>query len=195
VDIAALLTRLQESGLAVAIRDSLYIFPLLESVHVIGLAVVFGSIIIIDLRLLGLASTNRPFQRIAADVLKWVLLAFAVTAVTGALMFTTNATVYYNNAYFRAKMVLLALAGLNALAFELTARRSVRDWDQSPAAPASGRILAAMSIVVWIGVIFAGRMIGFTATRTTLAPAPAELNFEDLLGLPAEGGPPETPGK
>jgi hypothetical protein len=193
VDILSALGRLQETGFAVSIRDSLYLFPLLESVHVIGLALVFGTIAVIDLRLLGKASSHRPFQRMTSDILKWTVAAFAVTAVTGALMFTANAVVYFNNTYFRIKVALLVLAGLNVLMFELTARRTVHQWDRSPLAPPAGRVVAIVSLVVWVAVIFAGRMIGFTATRTTAAPAPVEVNFEDLLGLPA--APSDAPPK
>ena len=194
MDPTPLLTSLQQSGFAVWIRDSLYAFPLLESVHVIGLAIVFGTIAVIDFRLLGLASAHRPFHRVASDVLPWTLAAFVVTALTGVLMFMTNAVVYFNNGYFRAKVLLLVLAGLNALAFELTARRTLAQWDHSPAAPSQGRLVAALSLVVWVGVIFAGRMIGFTATRAALdTPAPAEVNFDDLFGAPAEDTPPPEP--
>jgi len=189
VDITAALDWLQSTGPAVQIRDSLFAFPLLEGAHVIGLALVFGTIAIVDLRLLGLASTHRPFQRLAADTLKWTWAAFAVTALTGVLMFITNATVYFHNAYFRAKVVLLVVAALNVLVFELTAGRTVKQWDQAPAAPLLGRVIATVSLVVWVGVIVTGRMIGFTATRAA-APesAPVDTNFEDLLGLPAPSG-------
>src|ERR1700683_17112 len=106
MDIAAFLKLLEGSGLATKIRDSLFLFPLLESTHVFGLALVIGTIAVIDLRLLGVASSNRPFQRIASETLKWTWAAFALTALTGALMFTTNAPVYYHNFYFRVKMLL-----------------------------------------------------------------------------------------
>src|SRR5207249_8518676 len=129
------LTALESSHLADRIRISLYLFPLLESFHVLGLATVFGTIAIIDLRLLGLASTRRPFTRIASDVLKWTWAAFALTATTGFLMFITNADVYYHNFFFRSKMALLALAGLNMLIFELTAGRSVHAWSKDKSAP------------------------------------------------------------
>jgi hypothetical protein len=112
-----LLASLEASRPAVSIRDSLYLFPLIESLHVFGLAMVFGTILIIDLRLLGLASTRRPFTMMASDILKWTWLAFALTATTGALMFITNAVVYYHNA-FQAKMTLLVLSGINTLIFE-----------------------------------------------------------------------------
>ncbi|HEY6508180.1 MAG TPA: DUF6644 family protein [Vicinamibacterales bacterium] len=194
MDILTLLGWLQQTGLAVQIRDSLFLFPLLESAHVIGLALVFGTIAIVDLRLFGVASTNRPFRRLAADTLKWTWAAFALTAVTGGLMFITNAAVYYGNSYFRAKMVLLVLAALNVLAFELTAGRTVEQWDQAPAAPPVGRAIAVLSLFVWVGVIVTGRMIGFTVTRAAAAEsAPVETNFEDLLGLPAPSGDAPTP--
>ena len=117
MDIQSLLRWLQGTGLAASIRDSLFVFPLLESAHVIGLALVVGTIAVIDLRLLGIASTERSFQRMASDILKWTWGAFALTAVTGSLMFTTNAVVYFHNVSFRAKMALLVLAGLNTLVF------------------------------------------------------------------------------
>src|SRR6266513_1132405 len=101
MDIAALLKSLESTGIATRIRTSSYIFPLLESTHVLGLALVFGTIAIIDLRLLGIASTHRSFKQMASDILKWTWLAFAVTAATGALMFTTNAGVYCHNFFFR----------------------------------------------------------------------------------------------
>src|SRR5579862_7452578 len=124
MDIAAFLQWLEATSLANRIRESLLLFPLLESTHVIGLALVLGTIAVVDLRLLGFASQNRPFKLVAKDILKWTWAAFALTALTGALMFTTNATVYYHNFYFRTKMLLLVLAGINMFAFELTLGRS-----------------------------------------------------------------------
>lgn len=182
-----MLAWLRETGLATGIRDSLFVFPLLEAAHVLGLALVVGTIAIVDLRLLGAASVHRPFRRLAADTLRWTWVAFALTAVTGALMFITNATVYFHNGYFRAKVALLVLAAVNVLVFELTAGRTVHQWEQAPKAPPIGRAVAAVSLVVWVGVIVTGRLIGFSTSRTSLAePAPTNINFEDLLGIPAE---------
>ena len=189
MDIAAILKWLEASGLATRIRDSLFLFPMIESIHVIGLALVFGTIIIIDLRLLGAASAHRSFQRMASDILKWTWAAFAVTALTGTLMFITNAAVYYNNFYFRTKMLLLVLSGMNMLAFELTAGRTIHQWDKSGSAPRAGRTVAALSVALWIGVIIAGRLIGFTTSRATNVPLQDDINFEDFL----QGTPPETP--
>lgn len=195
MDVSSFLAWLEATALATRIRESLLLFPLLESAHVLGLALVVGTITVIDLRLLGLASTGRSFRRMSSDILKWTWAAFALTAVTGALMFTTNAAVYYHNTPFRVKMVLLALAGLNVLAFELTAGRIVDRWDRAPSAPLAGRTMAALSLAIWIGVIVAGRVIGFTTSRATVdEPLPADVDFEELLGLPAaDGKAPATP--
>ena len=178
--IAEFLASLQASGLANRIRESLYLFPLIESTHVIGLTMVFGTIAIIDFRLLGIASTRRPFTRIASDILKWTWAAFALTVTTGLLMFITNAGIYYNNFYFRTKMALLLLAGINVLMFELTAGRSVQRWDKDEAAPLAGKTMAALSLVLWIAIIFMGRWIGFTTTRAQFQQEP-DVDIENLL--------------
>ena len=180
MSVAEFLASLQASGLAGRIRDSLYLFPLTESFHIIGLTMLFGTIAIIDLRLLGIASTRRPFTRIASDVLGWTWAAFALTLTTGLLMFITNAGVYYHNFYFRSKMALLALAGINVLMFKLTDGRSVHRWDKDEAAPLAGKTVAAVSLVLWITIIFLGRWIGFTTTRAEFEAGP-DINIEDLL--------------
>jgi hypothetical protein len=184
VDVASLLASLEQTGLATRIRDSLFLFPLIESVHVIGLALVFGTIAIVDLRLLGVASTERSFQRLASDVMKWTWAAFALTALTGLLMFTTNATGYFNNFYFRAKISLLVLAAINVLAFEWTVARTVHVWNEARSAPPAGRAVAVVSLAIWLAVVVAGRMIGFTSTR--VQPAPADINFDELFHGPNE---------
>ena len=186
MDMPALLASLEASSLATRIRDSLYLFPLIESAHVMGLTLVFGTTAIVDLRLLGIASTRRAFSQIAGDIFTWTWSAFALTVATGLLMFITNAGVYYQNSYFRAKMAMLVLAGINVLIFERTAARSVRQWDRDPAAPPAGRAVAALSLAIWIGVIFLGRWIGFTTTQTDLKADPG-INIEDLLA-PSTGG-------
>ena len=195
MDVAALLNSLQASGLATKIRDSVYLFPLIESTHVFGLALVFGTIAIIDLRLLGITSTQRSFQRMASDILKWTWAAFALTALTGSLMFITNAPVYYHNFYFRTKMLLLAVSGINMLFFELTAGRTIHGWDRAPSAPRTGKAVAALSLAMWISIIFMGRMIGFTTSRAVVSPPPAGVNFDDFLqGTPNDSGEsPTTP--
>jgi hypothetical protein len=182
MDIPALLASLESSSLAVAIRTTMAAFALVEAAHVIGLTLVFGTIMVIDLRLLGLAWTRRPFSLIADEVLRWTWIAFAISAVTGVLMFITNAAAYYTNWYFRAKMLLLVLAGVNMVFFEITDRRSVLKWDRERSAPLAGRIVAAASLAIWIGVIFLGRWVAYAPAAAT--PPPGEVvDFEKLEEL------------
>jgi hypothetical protein len=165
MDIDAILKSIEGWKLATAIREGLYSFPMLESIHVIGLAIVFGTILIIDLRLLGVASTNRPFQRMAPEIIKWTWVGFAITLLTGALMFTTNATVYYHNTYFRVKMLLLLLAGVNMGIFESTTGRAVAKWGEQVPTPSPARIAAKVSLALWVAIILMGRLIGFTTSN------------------------------
>ena len=185
MDIAGFLASLESSGLATRIRDSLYLFPLIESFHVIGLTLVFGTILIIDLRLLGIASTRRPFSRITSDIMKWTWAAYVLTATTGVLMFTTNAGVYYHNFFFRTKILLIVLAGINMLVFESTTGRTVHRWDKDAAAPRAGKTAAALSLLLWIAIIFMGRWIGFTTSQSEVTIDPS-INLDELFPPPPE---------
>lgn len=197
MDIDGILKAIEAWSFAAAIRNGLYWFPMLESIHVVGLAVVFGTILIIDLRLLGAASVNRPFQKMAQDILKWTWAGFVVALVTGALMFTTNATVYYHNTYFRIKMLLLLLAGVNMGIFEFTTGRQVQAWGQELSTPRAARTAAKLSLLIWVSVIVCGRLIGFTTSRAAVETPTDDINFEDLFeAAPSDtGGKPENPSQ
>ncbi len=191
MDSSAWLESLEKTGLATGIRDSLYVFPFLESVHVMALSVVFGTILVIDLRLLGVASVQRSFARMSSELLKLTWGAFAVAALTGTLMFITNARVYVTNTSFQVKMALLALAGLNMALFHLTAGRSVARWDKTASAPVLAKATATLSLALWVAIIFAGRVIGFTTTGAQARQAaPPAGNFDDFL----TGGPGQEAG-
>jgi Family of unknown function (DUF6644) len=201
--IDAFLKTVEATSFATSIRDSIWMFPIIESIHVISFTLVVGTIAIIDLRLLGLASKQRSFQRMSSDILKWTWAAFVVTVATGLTMFSTNARIYYHNPFFRTKMLLLLLAGVNMAVFELTAGRTVRTWDKAPSAPRVGKTVAVLSIALWIGIIFMGRIIGFTTHPGKVAPPTPGVNYDNfLLPPPASsnsGGtstaPPANPGK
>jgi uncharacterized membrane protein len=155
---------------------------------------VFGTILVVDLRVLGLASRQRPFSRMSAELLRITWGAFAVSVLTGALMFTTNARVYAHNTAFQVKMLLLLCAGINMAAFHLSAGRTVRRWDTAPRAPGIGRLTAALSIALWVGIIFTGRVIGFTTTGAQAKEAPAPVgDFDDFLNSAPTSAPPATP--
>jgi hypothetical protein len=149
---------LQGTRLAVSVSESW--FPVVESLHVIMMAIVAGTIFIVDTRLIGVTSTRLSFSHVSGRLLPWTWAAFACSVVTGALMFMANATDYYSNAPFRAKMVLLALAGLNMAFFQKVTFRSVSAWDSSRPPPAA-RLAGVISMCLWCGVIALGRWIGF----------------------------------
>jgi hypothetical protein len=160
--VMALLTWMEATRLAEFMRESEWAFPAVESVHVIALALVIGTIAIVDLRLLGLASTNRAYSELAGQVLPWTWGAFVLAAISGALMFIGQPRAYFDNVAFRIKFVLMLLTGINMLTFQLLTSRGAAEWDREPAAPLAGRIAATLSLVFWIAIVFFGRRIGFT---------------------------------
>jgi len=162
MDIYEWANQLEQSGLGEWLRSTVRAIPVINSLHVIGLVLVFGTISVVDLRLLGIPSTRRSFKLLAGELLKWTWLAFALAVVTGFLMFTANATTFYDNTQFRIKMVLLVLAGINMLVFELITVRSVHQWDKDQPVPVSAKVAGLLSLVLWMGVIVFGRWVGYT---------------------------------
>ena len=182
------------SGVSSAIRNSLYDFPLLEAVHVIALTLVFGTIMIVDLRLLGVAGTDRHYGRVSADLLKWTWVAFALAVLTGSLMFTANPKVYFHNTFFRAKFAVMLLAGLNMLVFQLTVAKREGEWGENRRGPMRGRVAAMLSLGLWFTVIVLGRSVGFTTTgqAAKMSAPPPNVDFNSFLessSAPAGGAP------
>ena len=153
---------IEYSSLGTSIAESLWAFPTLETIHVIALVTVFGTILIMDLRLLGLASNQWAVTQMSKDTLPWTWAAFVLAAITGTLLFVSKASSYMINPYFLWKMGLMALAGLNMLYFHFVTYKTVSDWDAAPVLPAGAKFAATASMVLWIGVVFCGRAIGFT---------------------------------
>jgi hypothetical protein len=150
--------------LAQFIASSTWAFPTLESIHVIAIATVVGSIAVMDFRLLGVASNGAPVTEVSSDTLRWTWGAFAVAALTGGLLFTSKAANYAANPFFISKMVLIATAGVNMAIFHLVTWRSVGRWDLG-AVPQAGRIAGALSLALWIVAVFLARAIGFTLDK------------------------------
>ena len=159
--LADLIAPLENSSLADSIRENDLLFPLIESVHVLSICLVVGSILIVDLRLLNLASRNRSVTELTREVLPFTWGAFALAAVTGGLLFTSSALKYSQNLQFKTKMLLLIIAGANMLVFQLYTYRTVASWDRS-APPTGARVAGALSLALWFGVMSLGRWIGFT---------------------------------
>jgi hypothetical protein len=167
-------------GLAVAewMRSSLKAMPFVEAAHVLAAAMVFGTILIVDLRLLGFPNTRRSLRLVEHELLRLTWAAFFLAVITGALMFAANAATYYANTPFRFKMLALLGAGVNMAVFQLVTFRSVASWDKDKPPPGAARFAGAASIVLWIAVIFFARWIGFTKGYNFEVPEDLDLNFE-----------------
>jgi hypothetical protein len=154
---------LQTTQVASAIGENEILFPWIESVHVLAIVLVVGTIWIVDLRLLGFASLDLTARRVMRDVIPYTWGAFGVAALTGSLMFSSDAVHYAHNRMFQVKLLLLALAGLNMVLFHLIGVRDIARWDKVDGrAPIAARAAAAISLLLWIGVVAMGRGIGFT---------------------------------
>ena len=164
--IADILRALQDTTIATAVRgdtpDSEWLFPIIETAHVLALALVFGSVVMLDLRLLGLASRSTSVQKLSREVLPWTWTAFVLAAIFGTLMFICKAATYYGNFEFRMKFLAIFLAGLNMLVFHFGSFRRVASWDRRQPPPVGARVAGGVSLALWVLVIFYGRWVGFT---------------------------------
>ncbi len=134
-------------------------FPLMESVHVVSVTLMFGAILMLDLRVLGLAAVRYPVRTMTRELVPWSAAALGIASVTGIAMFITRASAHAVNPAFQIKMLLLVLAGLNVAVFHLMVFPRHIDLSAEDVAPAL-RLVAASSIALWIGVMLAGRWIG-----------------------------------
>jgi len=154
-----LLVWLEDTWIAQTISTSVWLYPALESTHYVGLALLLGAIMLIDLRLLGMAR-SLPL-RTMISLVPWVWAGFIINATTGTLMFIYGATSFGTNPSFRLKMVLIVLAGVNALLFTIAAARSGNEWVSTDRTPLTVKAIATMSLVFWVGVMTAGRWMAY----------------------------------
>jgi hypothetical protein len=152
----------EDGAVADSIRENENLFPLIESIHVLAISLVAGSIVAVDLRLLGLAWVTRPVSRVTNGILALTWGAFIAAVISGGLLFISNATKYLANGYFVAKMILIAIAGVNMLAFHFIGARDQPRWDNDIRLPLKARLAGGLSILLWITVVACGRWIGFT---------------------------------
>jgi uncharacterized membrane protein len=160
--ITTLLEWLQASPLAVFIHQKAWAFTTLQVIHVFAISLVIGTIAIVDLRLLGLGSTKRPFAELARQVLPFTWAAFVLAVIAGLLLFISRATEYFENTVFWIKMSLIVIAGINMMIFEFITVRGVKEWNLDRTPPPPARLAGGISIACWILVIAFGRWIAFT---------------------------------
>jgi hypothetical protein len=151
---------LEGSAVAVAMRQWLWLYPIVEIVHLVGIVFLVGAAAMFDLRLLGL-SRQLPVADLAQHLLRWARLSLWLVIPSGTLMFMAHATEMAENPAFRLKLLLIALAVVNAAIFHRGAFRSVSTWNQYVAIPATAKMTAVLSLVLWIGVIACGRLLAY----------------------------------
>ncbi len=156
-----LLLALRETSFATAIREGISWFPWLESIHVVAIVTVVGTISIIDMRLLGLPAHRKSLRLLTKDVLPLTWGAFVVAAITGFLLFSSQPDRYWALFEFKAKMLLLLLAGVNMLFFHVITFRNAHLWDELTQTPWAAKLAGLISLVIWFGVVVFGRLIGF----------------------------------
>jgi uncharacterized protein DUF6644 len=162
MDVDSLLQKIYDWPISEAIRTDYFWFPFFESIHVLAVTLVVGSIFIVDLRLLGVTSNKKPVTELAKEILPWTWGLFVLGVCAGVLMFISKATNYYNDEFFRYKMLFILLAGLNMAIFHLFTFKSVAHWDRDVPTLVGAKIAGALSMILWIIVVFCGRWIGFT---------------------------------
>lgn len=151
---------LEESSWSVAIRQSAWLYPALEIVHIIGIVLLVGAAFLFDLRILGF-SKHIPVSALEKHLLSWAQRASILVIPSGFLLFITNAMALAHNPVFHTKLILIAVAAVNALVFHKVFCQSVSGWDISAPAPAGAKITALVSIVAWISVIACGRLLAY----------------------------------
>ena len=146
---------------SIAIRESLDGYPALLTSHVVTMCLFAGLIIMMDLRLVGVAYQRTPVSQIQKRLFPWQMVTMALSSITGILLFYAQPLRYYGKMFFWMKIVLMILAGVNAMAFHFTTYRSVVKWDGDVVLPLGARLAGAFSLALWAGVVLTGRLTAY----------------------------------
>ena len=154
------LVAIEKSGIAQLMRESLWMYPIVEIIHIVGFVILVGGVAAFDLRILGL-SRGVYVTSFARHLLPWSVAGLLLIVPAGLLMFSAHATEFAQNPAFLLKLSLIALAGVNAGAFHFGPYRSVDRWSVNAPAPPSAKFSAAVSLIIWIAVISCGRLLAY----------------------------------
>ena len=149
------------TSFSIGIRESTWVYPIIESVHVLGLCLFVGLAMVWDLRLLGITFKRVPVSDVQSKVMPWTAFGFVLMAISGALLFGSDPVRFYGNIFFRVKAVALVLAGLNAFIFHSTTGKRLIDWDTNPLTPSGAKLAGAISLFLWALIIVTGRLIAY----------------------------------
>lgn len=153
---------IQDSAFSTAIRESRWVFPIIEGTHVLTLALSVGTVMWFDLRLLGVAMRRHTVSETFECIRPWMSIGFIIMFISGGFLFWSQPLRCYVSGYFLAKMILLVLSGVNVLVYYLTIGRTRAEWDKAPVPPLQARIAGLVSLLLWSSVIAAGRIMAYT---------------------------------
>lgn len=153
-----------EFDTSIALRESLYVMPWVFVFHVLSLSLFAGSVLMMDLRLLGVGHMQTPFSQVQRRLFPWQMAGMLLVTVTGLTLVYGNPMNYSANVIFWTKMLAIGLAGLNAAAFHFITEYTLVEWDTAPTPPLGAKLAGALSIVLWTNVIVAGRLIPYALT-------------------------------
>jgi Family of unknown function (DUF6644) len=146
---------------SIALHESAWMYPIVESVHVLSLCLFLGLAVMLDLRLLGVTMSNAPVSEFMNRLLPWTAAGFVLMVISGALLFYAIPVRTYQNIFFRIKVAMLILSGLNVWFFHSGVYTRMADWDLDPVPPRRARMAAGVSLALWAGIVIAGRMIAY----------------------------------
>jgi len=160
-DVPAIIHWMQNSDIGTGIRESIWLFPIVETTHVLALALSVGVLIWFDLRLMGWGMKHQPVSQVHKQVMPLATFGFIVMFISGVALFWSEAEKCYSSWFFRIKVIFLVLACINAGIFELTTKKTIEDWDKYPIPPMRARMAGLISIISWAAVIIAGRATAY----------------------------------
>ena len=167
---------LAETKWSIALHESLYLYPWIESTHVLSICLFFGTLLFVDLRLTGKVFNNLSVTDMNRKVLPLTLFGFLVMSVTGLLLFYAIPVRNYQNIFFRIKILLIVIAGINAFFFHRRMSKEAKVWDKDSSIPSSMKNSAITSLVLWSSVIISGRMIAYNWFDCDRQPQPKWIN-------------------
>jgi hypothetical protein len=162
---------------SIALHESTWGYSIVESVHVLTLCLFLGMAVMLDLRLLGVTMRRTAASEVVGQLLPWTAVGFVLMVISGALLFYAIPVRTFQSIFFRVKMLLLILAGLNVWIFHSTVYRKVTEWNSDPVPPKRARVAAGLSLALWAGIVVAGRMIAYNWFDCDRQPQPAIINW------------------
>jgi hypothetical protein len=152
---------LHDTQFSITMRESLWAEPIVESIHVLTLTLFIGFAVLLDMRLLGVAMRRRPVSEVLGQLNPWLFVGFTIMIVSGTLLFIGDPVSFYTTTFFKVKMIMLVLAGLNVAIFNWTVGRKIAEWDLNPTTPRGAKVAAIVSLVLWVLIVAAGRAIAY----------------------------------